>query len=222
MTSLSTAEENYLKAIYHLAGDNNEHVTTNGLSDYVKTKPATVSDMLKKLSKKKMINYQKYKGFHLSEYGISAALKTIRKQRLWEVFLVEKLDFHWDEVHEVAEQLEHVKSPMLVDRLDDFLKQPRVDPHGDPIPDKHGEFHIGPQVCLGIMKAGEIGVISNVVGDDPKLLKYLDRLKVRLGLKIKIKEKVDFDESMILDTEDHKELYFSKRTAQHLMITKFD
>ena len=138
--NLSLTEENYLKAIYHLSQQDVESVNTNSLAESMNTTPASVNDMMKKLSSKNLIGYKKYKGATLLPDGKKVALQVIRKHRLWEVFLVEKLNFKWDEVHEIAEQLEHIKSPILVERLDDFLGNPIVDPHGDPIPDKDGIF----------------------------------------------------------------------------------
>src|SRR6478752_3743676 len=137
---LSLTEENYLKAIYHLSEDGTIDVSTNAISDALNTKPASVSDMLKKLSQKEVINYIKYQGVSLTPSGRKIALQIIRKHRLWEVFLVEKLKFNWDEVHEIAEQLEHIQSNLLIERLDEFLGFPPFDPHGDPIPNERGEM----------------------------------------------------------------------------------
>ncbi|MDQ3536196.1 MAG: metal-dependent transcriptional regulator, partial [Bacteroidota bacterium] len=133
---LSLSEENYLKCIYHLSKDGEEEeVSTNAIAEYLKTRPASVTDMIRKLDKKGVIIYKKYQGVSLSPKGLAEALYVVRKHRLWEVFLVEKLKFHWDEVHEVAEQLEHIKSSLLIERLDKFLGSPQYDPHGYPIPD---------------------------------------------------------------------------------------
>lgn len=136
----SYVEENYLKAIYHLSDHGQKSVNTNAIAEEMSTTAASVSDMIKKLSQKKAVMYQKYRGVNVSAKGKDVALQVIRKHRLWEVFLVEKLKFKWDEVHEIAEQLEHIKSPLLITRLDDFLGYPKHDPHGDPIPNEHGEF----------------------------------------------------------------------------------
>src|SRR6201991_1205996 len=133
------AEENYLKCIYHLS-HNSINVGTNQIAESLKTKPASVTDMLKKLADKKLINYAKYQGVTLTSSGENIAVHIIRKHRLWEYFLVEKLDFKWDEVHEMAEELEHISSRELIDRLDKFMDYPRYDPHGDPIPDRDGKF----------------------------------------------------------------------------------
>ena len=145
---LSLVEENYLKAIYHLSEEGREQVSTNAIADAIQTKPASVSDMIQKLDRKGVIEYTKYQGVKVTDNGREAALKVIRKHRLWEVFLVEQLNFHWDEVHEVAEQLEHIKSPLLIERLDAFLGYPKVDPHGDPIPDAQGVIRSKPLASL--------------------------------------------------------------------------
>ncbi|MEP2348492.1 MAG: metal-dependent transcriptional regulator, partial [Algoriphagus sp.] len=139
MMTLTTAEENYLKAIYHLSDGGTKSVSTNDVAAEMKTKPASVSDMLRKLGDKEVIEYRKYYGVNITEDGKKRALQTIRKHRLWEVFLVDKLQFSWDEVHEVAEELEHIQSPLLIQRLDEFLNYPKFDPHGDPIPDEFGD-----------------------------------------------------------------------------------
>lgn len=218
--SLSFTEENYLKAIFHLADESNEAVTTNGLSDSLNTKPATVSDMIKKLARKEFVDYKKYQGVNLTPSGRSAALKIVRKHRLWEVFLVDKLHFNWDEVHEIAEQLEHVNSPLLVQRLDDFLGNPKVDPHGDPIPDINGNFQSGPKILLSEMISTEVGVIIGVTDDDPKLLQYLDKVKIRLGLKILVLDKIEFDGSIQIQYEEEPPLFLSATISQHLTIRK--
>ena len=134
-------EENYLKAIYKLHEDKPDKINTNAIAGLVDTAPASVTDMLRKLADKKLIRYAKYQGVSLTATGKKAAVSVIRKHRLWELFLVEKLGYSWDEVHEIAEQLEHIHSDSLVSRLSTFLGNPRMDPHGDPIPDENGNFH---------------------------------------------------------------------------------
>jgi len=217
---LSYTEENYLKAIYHLSNAGSESVSTNALAESINTKPATVSDMIRKLSDKKVISYEKYRGVNISESGIELALKVIRKHRLWEVFLVEKLHFRWDEVHEIAEQLEHIQSPELVEKLDEFLGHPKVDPHGDPIPDNQGKFHVGPTVTLLETQIGDRVVLSTVGSSDPLLLQYLDSQKIHLGLKFLVQDKVAFDGSMKLKKDDQKELFISAIIAAQLMVKK--
>lgn len=217
---LSFTEENYLKAIFHLSEESDAAVSTNGLADSLKTKPATVSDMIKKLARKEFVDYKKYQGVNLTPSGRTAALKVIRKHRLWEVFLVDKLHFNWDEVHEIAEQLEHVNSPILVERLDDFLGNPKVDPHGDPIPDINGDFQTGPKISLSEMDINDVGVIICVSDGEPKLLQYLDKVKIRLGLKVMVLEKIEFDGSIQIKYDEEPPLFLSTTITQHLTIRK--
>ncbi len=219
-TELSFTEENYLKAIYHLSNAGQSEVSTNSLADAMNTKPATASDMIKRLSRKNIISYQKYKGVNVSGSGQDLALKIIRKHRLWEVFLVDKLKFNWDEVHEIAEQLEHIKSPLLVERLDEFLGHPTVDPHGDPIPDKDGNFKVGPTVSLSEMNANETGALVKVGSDDPRLLQFLDKLNIRLGTKLKVESKEEFDGSMQVRIEEVQSTFLSEQISQFLLIRK--
>ncbi len=195
-------------------------MSTNAIADQLNTKPASVSDMIKKLANKRVVDYEKYQGVNISEEGRKVALQIIRKHRLWEVFLVEKLNFSWDEVHEIAEQLEHIKSPLLTDRLDDFLGKPKMDPHGDPIPDREGNFEVGPTVPLSELSANETGRVVTVGNDDPQLLQYLDRLKIKLGTKLKVVERVEFDGSMQVMFNNEKPAFLSSQITQHLMIRK--
>ena len=217
---LSYTEENYLKAIYHLSEGGIHEVSTNALSDEMQTKPATVSDMIRKLAKKKVISYEKYRGVNIAEPGKKLALHIIRKHRLWEVFLVEKLMFSWDEVHEIAEQLEHIKSPTLVERLDNFLGNPTVDPHGDPIPDKEGNFKAGPTIKLSELSLNDRGVFVTVSDDDPRLLQYLDKVSFSLGDKFTVIDKVEFDGSVKLRTNQNQEVFLSGQIAGLLSIRK--
>lgn len=215
---LSLTEENYLKAIYHLSTDAEDGVSTNSIAEELNTKAASVSDMLRKLSKKKVIDYQKYKGVQITESGKAIALQVIRKHRLWEVFLVEKLDFNWDEVHDVAEQLEHIKSTTLISRLDEFLGYPTMDPHGDPIPDENGEIKISPQLPLSDFSENTIGIVVKVPDSDPSLLRHLDKLGMKLGSKIKVIEKVEFDNSALITIDQGNELYLSGEIAKYIML----
>lgn len=217
---LSFTEENYLKTIYHLSDAGQLEVSTNALAEAMNTKPATASDMIKRLSRKNIISYEKYKGVNITDSGQGLALNIIRKHRLWEVFLVEKLNFNWDEVHEIAEQLEHIKSPLLVERLDNFLGNPTVDPHGDPIPDQNGVFKVGPTVTLSAMSVGESGAMVKVGNDDSRLLQHLDKLGIRLGSKIQILEKEEFDGSMKVSVENQESIFLSSQISEFLMIRK--
>ena len=175
---LSFAEENYLKAIYHLAEQSGQSVSTNAIADELNTKAASVTDMIKRLSSKGVLSYQKYKGVYVSEAGKIAALQVIRKHRLWETFLVAKLKFNWDEVHEVAEQLEHIKSPLLIKRLDELLGHPKFDPHGDPIPDENGEYKEKPKTPLFELQIEQSGIVVTVQDDSPAFLQYLKKIGI--------------------------------------------
>lgn len=217
---LSFAEENYLKAIYHLSGDDGQAVSTNAIADTLNTKAASVTDMIKKLSNKGVISYQKYRGVKVSEEGQKAALQVVRKHRLWETFLVEKLKFNWDEVHEVAEQLEHIKSPLLIKRLDEFLGYPKYDPHGDPIPDEFGEFKAKPQVALGDCKIGHEGVVVAVKDASAPFLQYVDKIGAYIGAKIKVLDKVEFDSSLEILIDNKKTVFISKEVSENIWITE--
>ncbi|MEP5612702.1 MAG: metal-dependent transcriptional regulator [Cyclobacteriaceae bacterium] len=220
--SLSLTEENYLKAIYHLSKNGSESVNTNSLAESMNTTPASVNDMMKKLSNKSLIGYKKYKGATLLPDGEKSALHVIRKHRLWEVFLVQKLNFKWDEVHEIAEQLEHIKSPILVKRLDEFLGHPTIDPHGDPIPDENGIVKEVVKAPLSEFPQGSIGMLVNVSNDDPSLLQHLDKLKISLGSKIEIVERMEFDGSISISIDNTNTHFISNDIAKCLLITILD
>jgi len=214
---LSLTEENYLKAIYHLSDGGSKAVLTNELAEAMSTKAASVTDMIKKLSAKEVITYEKYYGVNITAQGKSEALMVIRKHRLWETFLVDKLGFAWDEVHEVAEQLEHINSPRLIEKLDEFLGFPKVDPHGDPIPDHKGKIKIIPQVPVDQLAIGYQGKIAAVKDSDSNLLKYLDKIGARPGVKIKILGKEEYDDSMEILIDDHR-VFISKAVSQNILV----
>jgi DtxR family Mn-dependent transcriptional regulator len=214
---LSLSEENYLKAIYHLQHEIDASVSTNELSSFLKTKASSVTDMLKKLSDKSLVIYKKYQGVKLSKEGKTTALKVIRKHRLWEVFLVEKLNFNWDQVHDIAEQLEHIQSEKLTDKLDAFLEFPKRDPHGDPIPNKKGEFSVLNKVLLSDLNVGEVGICIGVKDSSADFLSYLDKQAISLGKTIKIEDKEKFDNSTLIRFDD-KSLRISEQIAKNLYI----
>jgi DtxR family Mn-dependent transcriptional regulator len=213
----SFTEENYLKAIYKLL-ENETVVTTNAIAEKMSTKAASVTDMLKKLSDKKMINYQKYQGVSLTNKGEKVALMIIRKHRLWEMFLVEKLSFKWDEVHDVAEQLEHIDSDKLIAQIDKFLNYPKFDPHGDPIPDVNGKFQIQKSVLLSTLKLNEQGVMTGVVDHSSAFLQYLDKCGIVLGNDIKIKEVIAFDKSLQITVNKKNTLFISNEVAKNILV----
>jgi DtxR family Mn-dependent transcriptional regulator len=216
----SQSEEDYLKALYHLELDF-DAVSTNSIADYLDMKPSSVTDMLKKLAEKKFINYQKYKGTSLTKKGKLIALSIIRKHRLWETFLVEKLGFGWDQVHIIAEQLEHIKSEELIENLDNFLGNPKYDPHGDPIPNKDGEIEKMNQKLLVELKANQKGIITGVKKGTASLLNYLDKEKVKLGDSIKVMEILEFDGTYIVEINKRK-LTFSEKICQNLLLETND
>lgn len=216
--NLSQTEENYLKAIYQLAEKQAKHVMTNQIAQYLDASAASVTDMLKKLAEKKLINYEKYKGVELTEEGNSIAKALIRKHRLWEYFLVENLAFEWDEVHEIAEELEHIKSDRLTDRLDEYLEYPKYDPHGDPIPDKEGHYAYRSDFLLGDFKKGQSGIVVGVKNSNQKFLQYLDSVNLNLGSAIKVLEVYGFDHSMLIEVDEGRQINISYEVSQNLYI----
>jgi DtxR family transcriptional regulator, Mn-dependent transcriptional regulator len=212
-------EENYLKAIFKYSNRTKEGVSTNVIADELNTKASSVTDMIKKLSDKKLVIYKKYKGVTLTNTGRDVAVSVIRKHRLWEVFLVDKLDFKWDEVHDIAEQLEHIHSPELVKRLDTFLEHPKYDPHGDPIPDKEGNLQHHKDITLSDLAKGEKGVIVGVKEHSTSYLKYLESINLVLGTEIKVTEIVDFDHSMSISI-GKKTVNISHQASKNLIIKK--
>jgi len=215
----SHIEENYLKAIYKLSLSANGAVSTSALAAEMGVQSASVTDMLKKLAAKKMIRYEKYHGVELSKTGMETATRIVRKHRLWETFLVEKLGFGWGEVHDVAEQLEHVQSEKLVDSLDAFLDFPKVDPHGDPIPDKDGVVRKRQTNVLTELRPGERGIISAVKHDGKDLLDYLDRHDLVLDNQVEVMEILEFDGSMQLKVGG-KTQYVSEKIATNILVVK--
>ena len=217
---LSHTEENYLKAIFKLSEQEDKPASTNAISREMNTSAASVTDMLKRLADKNLINYEKYKGVTLTEDGNSLATNLIRRHRLWEVFLLEQLDFSWDEVHEIAEQLEHIKSDELIERLDKFLEYPKFDPHGDPIPDADGNFTYRKQVLLSNLSENEKGIIVGVNEHSSSFLQYLDRQNLNLGASISVLEHFDYDSSKRIKLNGQTEHILSSKVCQNLFIQK--
>jgi DtxR family Mn-dependent transcriptional regulator len=213
----SQAEENYLKTIYTLEKEFENEVSTNLIAGKIKTKASSVTDMLKKLANKDLVVYKKYQGVYLTELGRLSALTVIRKHRLWECFLVQKLQFNWDEVHDIAEQLEHVKSEALISKLDAFLKFPKLDPHGDPIPDAHGRTILNKTVSITDMKIGSAGVFVGVRDSSASFLKYLNKKNLALGDKIKVIDIEPFDSSYHIETKTHR-LVITNNVAENLCL----
>ena len=215
----SYTEENYIKAIYKLSENGTQEVNTNAIAEALETKAASVTDMLRKLSSKNIVNYVKYRGVTLTEEGERIALQIIRKHRLWEVFLVEKLKFNWDEVHEVAEELEHISSNLLTKRLDEFLGFPQFDPHGDPIPSETGEMKQKKQRLLAEMGVNDAGVVVGVNDSQPLFLQYLDKIGIALGSRIRILDKMPYDNSLEIMLEENKELLISSEVSKNIFLS---
>ena len=211
------AEENYLKAIFHLEQELQGEVSTNAIAEQMETKPSSVTDMVQKLADKELLSYKKYKGAILTAAGRKTAADVIRKHRLWEVFLVDKLNFHWDEVHAIAEQLEHIQSEELIERLDRFLGSPDFDPHGDPIPDQHGNIKRTEKKLLSELDKGKRGGRVGVKESSSDFLQYLDRKKITIGTKIHVLGKEFFDGSMMLQV-GKDQFFISKKTAENLFV----
>lgn len=198
---MTLSEEDYIKAIYHLGETDGASVSTNAIAEQMHTKPSSVTDMIKKLSEKSLVHYKKYKGVSLTESGRKSALSIVRKHRLWEVFLVNTLQFSWDEVHEVAEQLEHIKSEALIDKLDAHLGYPKIDPHGDPIPTKDGVFKKSVKKLISELPIYSSGVCVGVNDSSAAFLKFLDKNKIALGDTLTILDREEFDGSVTLTTK---------------------
>ncbi|NJN25342.1 MAG: metal-dependent transcriptional regulator [Cyclobacteriaceae bacterium] len=218
MFELSFAEENYLKAIYHLSADGKRQVNTNAIAERLETRPASVSDMIRKLSEKGVVTYVKYQGVNITEVGKKKALWVIRKHRLWEVFLVNKLNFHWDEVHDIAEQLEHIRSSLLISRLDEFLEFPKFDPHGDPIPNAEGIMSSNPMTILSELPIGKTAELVSMKDTGAVFLNYLDRTGLKIGSKINIVDKMEFDGSMEIMVDQDKTMSISKQVSDNLLV----
>jgi len=214
---MTFSEENYLKAIYHLTTVTDTEVSTNAIAETMETKASSVTDMLKKLADKDLVNYKKYQGVSLTDKGRLTAKMIVRKHRLWEVFLVDKLNFAWDEVHDIAEQLEHIKSEQLINKLDDFLGNPTEDPHGDPIPNANGQIVAIEKQLLSELAENQIGICVGVKDSSAEFLKYLDKQEIALGSKIEIMAKESFDLSTKIKVNG-KELTISNKIANNLYV----
>ncbi|HWB91478.1 MAG TPA: metal-dependent transcriptional regulator [Puia sp.] len=214
----SASKENHLKAIFHLQQEHGV-VTTTVLAASLQTRPASVTDMLKKLKEQKLVIYERYKGFKLNNEGRKAALQVIRKHRLWEYFLVKKLQFGWDEVHEIAEELEHIASRKLIDRLDAFLGFPESDPHGDPIPDGQGRLPVRRQVNLSQLPLNKSVQVSGIASQTPEMLELLQYNHIRLGTRLEIKKKFPFDDSLEVKVRNRPPVTLSARVAKSVLVS---
>ena len=214
---ITRSEENYIKAILSINLEKNSIVSTNEIAKILETSAASVTEMIKKLQDKKLVIYEKYKGVKLSKAGRIKAFEILRKHRLWETFLVNKLDFSWGEVHEVAEQLEHIKSKKLTDKLDHFLNYPKFDPHGDPIPTKSGIIPSTKRITLSEMKINSEGIIMGVSLDNKEFLDHLTRISISIGTKIEAIDRIIFDQSMKIKINSKIE-HISKEIANNILI----
>lgn len=218
---LTAVEENYIKTIYKLLEEGQRPVSTNSLAEKLSVKAATATDMLQRLSDKLLIHYRKYQGVTLSEKGNQMALQIIRKHRLWEMFLLEKLNFKWDEVHEVAEQLEHVHSEKLIRELDKFLKYPKFDPHGEPIPSSSLEIQHDQRTTLVNFNKTDTLKVAGVKDDSPAYLTFLDSLGIDLETKIEILNINEYDNTILISINGRSENLISRQVAQNLVVKKF-
>ena len=216
---LSQTEENYLKAIYSIGLSGSKIVNTTLIAKKLHTKPSSVTDMIQKLAEKEFVNYEKYKGVSLTQSGKKIAVEIVRKHRLWEVFLVNKLHYNWDEVHDMAEQLEHIKSESLVGRLEAFLEYPKHDPHGDPIPDENGNIALHKKVMLSSMESNTSCIIIGVQDSSSAFLKFLDSANIKLGSILKIISKEQFDNSMLIENNNIS-ISISQQIANNLFVKK--
>lgn len=216
---LTYSEENYLKTIFHLSLGQSQGISTNAIAAKIETKASSVTDMIKKLNDKELITYQKYQGVTLTPKGIMAAKMIVRKHRLWEVFLVEKLGFNWDEVHDVAEELEHIKSEKLINKLDSFLGFPTEDPHGDPIPNAKGEIKQIDKKLLSEIEPSKMVVCVGVKDSSAEFLQYLDKQKISLGSKLEIIDIEPFDQSYTIKVDNHQ-ITVTKKIASNLFVKK--
>ncbi len=214
---MTSSEENYIKVIYHLSSSTPKGVNTNAIAIVLNTKASSVTDMVKKLSEKNLVSHQKYYGVTLTETGLREAKMIVRKHRLWEVFLVEKLGFSWDEVHDIAEELEHIKSEKLTNKLDAFLGFPNTDPHGDPIPDQKGEIRKINKSLLSEVAHQKLFLCVGVKDSSVEFLQYLNKQKITLGSHIKVLEKESFDNSIVIEL-DGKKLTISNKIATNLYV----
>jgi DtxR family Mn-dependent transcriptional regulator len=215
---ISQTEENYLKAIYKINEREGKSANTNAISAAMNTTAASVTDMLKRLAEKEFINYEKYKGVTLTTEGANAATALVRKHRIWEVFLCDKLGYSWDECHDLAEQLEHIKSVDLIERLDAFLGKPKFDPHGDPIPDRNGNYATRQQILLAEMPIGQKGVMVGVQEHSTAFLQHLDRVGLVLAAKVEILEVFEFDKSVKIRLNESIELLISNKVSENVFV----
>jgi DtxR family transcriptional regulator, Mn-dependent transcriptional regulator len=214
------SEENYLKTIFNLSGEQKRGVSTSSLAGHLATKASSVTDMVQKLAEKSLVNYTKYRGVTLTAKGEELAVKIVRNHRLWELFLFRTLGFKWDEIHQIAEQLEHIKSDLLIERLDRFLNYPQNDPHGDPIPDEKGNFPEYDSELLNHLNKGTTGIVVGVDDKSSSFLTYLDKIGIQLGSEIEIIENYEFDHSVDIRINGLESVHLSSQAVQNILMIK--
>ena len=215
--NFTTSEENYIKSIYHLQQETGM-VNTNSLATEMNTRAASVTDMLKKLKTKKILQYERYKGFKLNETGKKVALGVVRRHRLWEYFLVDKLGFEWDKVHPIAEELEHVSSDELIKRLERFLGNPSFDPHGDPIPDSNGKVPVIKQLNLAALPINQIVTVSSVSNQSQQMLEMLKHYHIGIGTKLSVVKRFEFDGSLEIKVVKKAACIISDQVAKNVFV----
>lgn len=215
--NFTASEENYIKSIYHLQQETST-VNTNSLAAEMQTRAASVTDMLKKLQSKKLLQYEKYKGFKLNESGKKIALGVVRKHRLWEFFLANKLGIEWDKVHAIAEELEHINSTELIQRLDNFLGNPSFDPHGDPIPDKNGKIPLLKQLSLSTAPVARSLTVSSVTNQTPQMLEMLKHYHISIGTQLKVIKQFEFDNSIEIKVLKNAPCILSEQVAKNVFV----
>lgn len=218
MIKYTESEENYIKSIYHLHVPG-EGVSASTLAGHTNTRAASVTEMLKKLHRKKIINYRPYRNFSLTEIGNRVALDIIRKHRLWEYFLVHKLGFQWDEVHEIAEELEHIESKELVQKLDHYLNYPSFDPHGDPIPDKNGKMKNIRQTCLADIPEKKSVTVNAITEQSSAMHQLLRHFSIGIGTKLKVTRHFAFDGSVEIKIDKLPAVVLSAQVATNIFCT---
>ena len=217
---LSYTEENYLKTIFSIIEDNKRTASTNEIADKINTKAPTVTDMLKRLSSKKLIAYKPYQGVQFTEEGQKYAVELVRKHRIWETFLHKKLGFAWNEVHEIAEELEHVKSISLINKLDEYLGFPKHDPHGDPIPDRNGNLEFHQDFTIASLAKNQFGLIVGLKDTSPDFLSFLVKSGLIIGQSVGVKDINDFDNSIDIIVGSINPISISSMVARNIYIKK--
>jgi len=217
---MTPSKENYIKIIYQLEETGGGKILTNSIAEKLETKASSVTDMLKKLEDKGWVTYTKYQGVNLTQSGKKLALELVRKHRLWETFLVKNLKYGWEEVHSIADQLEHIHSDSLVEKLDAFLGFPKADPHGEPIPDRDGKIHTPDLLKLSEAKPGKKYILEGVVQPTDVFLRYLNKLGLHIGTEFSVNKIEAYDFSMEIFVRGDS-CFLSKETTENLMVKRY-